>query len=387
MIKTILIFTYLLISITCSSQGIEFFEGSWEEAKEKATSEEKLIFVDAYATWCGPCKRMAKTVFTNPQVGEYFNSQFISLKIDMEKTLGRNFGKEYPVTAYPTLYFINEKGEVLKRVVGGKNVEQFLSIGSSVAGSYDRSGDLAELYNAGNREYEIVLKYVKALNNANKSSLKVANDFLRGNESLTKEEKSIFIYEALTAADSRIFEMFIQEKSAIESLVGKESTNQKIEEACWRTIQNAIDFESMDLLAEAKLKMKTHFNKEYQAFSYNADYEYAKAKADINLLNSSALQIAKKVANKDAERLHDICNELLLYKSIDNSVVISSEKIAKMAVDNQPNSEYLFTYSKILSANNKNKKAIKVAEKALKMTDDAKQANQIEEWINSIQSK
>ena len=118
-----------------------------------------------------------------------------------------------------------------------------------------------------------------------------------------------------------------------------------------------------------------------------ADYEYAKARADIDLLNNSALLIAKKVANKDAERLHDICNELLLYRSIDESVVDASEKIAKMAVDNQPNVEYLLTYSKILSVNNKNKKAIKTAEKALKMAEGPKQADQIEEWILSLQTK
>ena len=67
------------------AQGIEFFKGTWEEALAEASAKEKLIFVDAYAVWCGPCKRMAKNVFTQDKVGEFFNKNFVNMKIDMEK--------------------------------------------------------------------------------------------------------------------------------------------------------------------------------------------------------------------------------------------------------------------------------------------------------------
>ena len=70
---------------TLSAQGIEFFHGTWAEALEKAKSEERLIFVDAFAAWCGPCKRMAAQTFPDPKAGEFFNANFINLKIDMEK--------------------------------------------------------------------------------------------------------------------------------------------------------------------------------------------------------------------------------------------------------------------------------------------------------------
>ena len=55
----------LFIVSSLTGQGIDFFHGTWEEALEKATAEEKPIFVDAYAVWCGPCKRMAREVFTS----------------------------------------------------------------------------------------------------------------------------------------------------------------------------------------------------------------------------------------------------------------------------------------------------------------------------------
>ena len=381
------IFFLLQLSLHIQAQGIEFFEGSYQEALAKAEAEEKLIFVDAYATWCGPCKRMAKNVFTHPDVGEYYNQAFIALKLDMEKPQGREFGEKFPVRAYPTLFYINEKGELLKKVVGGKSVEQFLALGQEIAGSYDRSGDLAELYESGERDFDTVLKYVSALNNANKSSTKIANDYLREQKDLSTEQRARFLYEAMTSADSRLFTLFIKNRAAIESLVGDEKVEEKITEACWKTIDTAIEFDSPDLLSEAKQKMSDHLKAQSKAFSFDADYEYAKSQADLTLLKSAALDVAKHNAKKDSERLHDICNELLNYKSIDSSVSEGSEKIAKMAVDGEETANYMFTYSKILLENNKQKKALKTAKKALELSEDELDRKEIQEWIDHNDTK
>jgi len=383
----------LTLAICCfllnfaAAQGMDFFHGTWEEALVKAQEEEKLIFVDAYAVWCGPCKRMAKNVFTKEDVGEYYNAHFINVKMDMEKEPGRAFGQKYPVSAFPTLFYIDEKGEVLKKVVGGRQADDFLKLGEAIAGSYDRSGDLEVLYNDGDRSYDLVLKYVQALNNANKPSLKVANEYLRDNPDLTKEERANFLFEALTAADSRIFDLFIDERKSIEGVKGDKLVAQKIEEACWNSIQTAMEFEAKELVDEAKAKMKSTLGDKDQAFAYQADYEYAKAVADIDLLKSSTLKIAKEIAKDDAERLHDLCNEIRQYKSIDSSVLSASEEIAKMAADKGKNAEYYFTYSKILAENQKTKKAVKSAEKALKKVEkNSEEAKAIQDWIDTLKA-
>lgn len=54
-----------------TGQGINFFRGSFEEALKKAQQENKQIFVDVYTSWCGPCKMMAKEVFTRSDVGSF----------------------------------------------------------------------------------------------------------------------------------------------------------------------------------------------------------------------------------------------------------------------------------------------------------------------------
>jgi thiol:disulfide interchange protein len=117
---------------TAESKGINFEEISYEEAIKKAKSSNKLIFIDAYAVWCGPCKWMAANTFTDKAVGDFYNENFINLKIDMEKGEGPSLAKKLQVTAYPTLFFINKDGDIVKRVLGAKPAKEFLMIGKSL---------------------------------------------------------------------------------------------------------------------------------------------------------------------------------------------------------------------------------------------------------------
>ena len=120
------------IKTNTDTVGIEFFQGTWEEALAKSAEENKPIFMDAYASWCGPCKMLKSRVFTNEQVGAFYNENFINVKVDMEKGYGRKLAQQYRVSAYPSLFFINGDGSVIKKAVGYHNPEQFLGLGRSV---------------------------------------------------------------------------------------------------------------------------------------------------------------------------------------------------------------------------------------------------------------
>lgn len=101
-----------------SEYTFEFFEGPFETALKNAAKKKQLIFVDAYTSWCGPCKMMNRSTFKDQAAGEFFNKNVISMKIDMEKGEGPVFAQKYAVSAYPTLLFVNGKGEVVHKVLG-----------------------------------------------------------------------------------------------------------------------------------------------------------------------------------------------------------------------------------------------------------------------------
>ena len=117
--------------------GINFYQGSWEEVLEKSKKKEKPIFVDAYASWCGPCKWMSRNVFTDEKVGEFYNKHFINVKLDMEKGEGRTFARQYGVSAYPTLLYLNSEGKVVHKVMGAKRPDGFIQEGKKANSFFD----------------------------------------------------------------------------------------------------------------------------------------------------------------------------------------------------------------------------------------------------------
>lgn len=117
-----------------SETGISFSKLKLETAMKLAKKEKKLIFIDAYTSWCRPCKIMAATAFKDEKVANTFNKQFVNLKVDMEKNADGTFiARKYKVQAYPTLLFIDSKGNLIKKAIGMQSASQLLSLAKSVA--------------------------------------------------------------------------------------------------------------------------------------------------------------------------------------------------------------------------------------------------------------
>lgn len=137
---TVFILSLLFVGLKADSKktrqdGINFAHMKFSEALALAKKENKLVFIDAYTTWCGPCKLMARTVFTEKQVGDYYNSHFVNLKMDMETSEGMFLAKQYSVQAYPTYLFIKPNGELVKRNMGATNSEKFIAFGKAAVSS------------------------------------------------------------------------------------------------------------------------------------------------------------------------------------------------------------------------------------------------------------
>lgn len=119
--------------------GIQWTEGlSWEEVKAKAKQENKYIFLDVFATWCGPCKLMDKEVYSNDTLGDYYNQRFISVKVQMDQTAADGeqvkswykdaeaIGKQYRVEAYPSFIFLDPQGTIVEKQSGFKPAKEML---------------------------------------------------------------------------------------------------------------------------------------------------------------------------------------------------------------------------------------------------------------------
>jgi putative disulphide-isomerase len=109
-----------------NKEGMKFENLSFAEVLKKAKQENKLVFLDCYTTWCGPCKKMSNQVFPLKAVGDFMNARFVNVKIDMETEEGRELGKRYGVKSFPTMFLLNAEGEVLSQIVGAQSPDVFV---------------------------------------------------------------------------------------------------------------------------------------------------------------------------------------------------------------------------------------------------------------------
>lgn len=357
----------LFIASGTFAAGIEFFQGTWEEALAKAKAEEKVIFVDAYAVWCGPCKMMAKNVFPKEEVGAFYNKHFINMQIDMERGMGLEFAKKYPVRAYPTLFYIDANGEVVHKAVGAQREEALISIGRRVLDMLDVSADYAAEYEGGNREPELIYKYVRALNKSGKNSLKVSNDYLRNQENLKTPFNLKFILEATVEADSKIFDWLVEYRKQIVALTSEDEVNQRIFDACEATAQKAIEFRSEFLVEEAIDKMRKHYPERLTAFESQIWMQFYVATDDAKSYAKEAKKYAKKEAYEDARELQNLVTEIVQHFEQDSQAMKLAEDIAKRAVAVGQSSLYHLIYADVLYRNGNKSDAQKIAREALEM--------------------
>ena len=123
-------------SVSDQNEGI-VFEHDLQKAIEKAKETGKPIFIDVYATWCGPCKWMAAKSFTQKSVGDFYNENFVNVKLDGEKGQGLSFAQEFKVRAYPSLFFITHEGRVIEKIEGALDGGELLKVGSKVLNKHE----------------------------------------------------------------------------------------------------------------------------------------------------------------------------------------------------------------------------------------------------------
>lgn len=175
----------LVFSMPLSAQekadGIKFItEQSFEDVLKKAKAENKPIFIDCYADWCGPCKTLSKDVFPLKEVGDVFNKHFINVKYNVEKGEGISFAKKHQkdIPGLPTMLFINSDGEIMHSVVGARSPEALIKEAEMVL-SGKTFVSIEKRYLDGERDVELVSEYVAALNSAYKKEevKKVVEEF------------------------------------------------------------------------------------------------------------------------------------------------------------------------------------------------------------------
>jgi len=127
----------------------------------KAATVKRLIFVDCYTEWCGPCKGMAATVFTQDSVADFFNRTFINVKMDMEKSEGPALKEKYNVGAFPTYLLLDTSGNLIYKFVGGMTADSFLYCIKKGIDPNNKVVFMNRQYKEGNRSKAFLREFIK----------------------------------------------------------------------------------------------------------------------------------------------------------------------------------------------------------------------------------
>lgn len=116
-------------------EGIQFFKGTWSEALLAAKKQNKPIFLDIYASWCGPCKMLKRNTFADKNVATFYNKNFINLSLDGEEGEGMELATKYQIKGYPSLLFFSSQGSVILHTAGYIEASEFNDLGEKIISS------------------------------------------------------------------------------------------------------------------------------------------------------------------------------------------------------------------------------------------------------------
>jgi len=213
---------------------------------------------------------MARDVFTDAKVAEFYNDKFVNVQVDMEKGEGIDLAKKYEVRAYPTLLFIDGNGEIVHRAVGYHTSDDFMALGATALDPSKRLSALDKRYESGDRDPEFLYEYTFARYDAHDGSHgPIAEAYLATQDDWSKEENLGFIMTFTDNTETKLFDYLVENRQAFEDNFGKEMTMNKIRSLLYGKAYDQ-EISNEELLAEVDALIIKAFPEE--AAELKSDY-------------------------------------------------------------------------------------------------------------------
>ena len=111
-----------------NERHIHFHHGDMRRVIDQAISEDKMIFVDVYASWCTSCKLMEESTFRAEKVVHLINAHYVPVMINVESLEGELFAAQEHITTLPALLVLNKEGKKLTQVNHALQTEGMLQL-------------------------------------------------------------------------------------------------------------------------------------------------------------------------------------------------------------------------------------------------------------------
>ncbi len=371
------------------NRSIEFEQGTFAELLAKAKKENKMIFIDCYTTWCGPCKWMAKNVFTNDTAADFYNKNFVNAKIDMEKGEGIEIAKKYGIQAYPTVLYLNSDGAQMHRVCGAGPVKSFVSDGEDALSPNKQMATLTKMFNASKPSPELATSYFSMLDKACQNFDPELNTYfasIKESELTTRGNWGI-IYQYINDYNSKAFQSFESKKETFSKLFPADSVESKLNQVYGNGLWTALQSKNMSEYELIKSKLQKSKTKEAEKILLQSEITFQQ-----NALNWSkyAVAVSDYISKCDVQNPGELNSYAwTFYENVDDKKMLENAAVwAKKAIELYPDWAFYDTYAAVLfklgnkpEAQSMAKKAI---EKAKETGADYKETEALLEKINAL---
>lgn len=336
--RTLSIIAILTLAFGAVAQT-NFRHISFAEAMKAAKAEKKLVFVDFYTSWCGPCKMMARDVFPQQKVGEFMNERFVCVKYDAEKE-EPELVKKSNITAYPTFVIFDADGNEVNRKVGGASADAFIADMDRLSDTDLTPEKITERYGKGERSPRLVKAYAAMLTEDMYNSRrdreakkelrdKVVNEYfntLSDKEKLSKDNFFLYSEYCERTADPKMQHLFSNrdkvkkaDKAEADTILKKAYTNEvqaavmfynPFDKAAYETFRQQVmtfDFakeqDYAGLIAVLDAYATGDMNKYIDAVAENAGEKCGEKSFNIYYGTGTALKDAPKETKQRASKL------------------------------------------------------------------------------------
>lgn len=374
----------LVFSVHLFAQnGIRFeHDLSFADALAFAKTEKKLIFMDAYTTWCGPCKMMASRVFPDSAVGVYFNTHFVNLKTDMEKGEGPGLAQRYGVEFFPTLLFLDGEGQVVHKALGYHNAEEFLKLAKTAADPSTNLLALETRYKKGERNADLLRSLTDAKSAAfDPATGQLANEYLKTQTNLSSPENMDFIMRYVDDPFSEGFRFLQKNRAAFEDKFSQKEVKQKLDGLFENYLQSHPNLQ----LGEVQRLYGAVYPEQGERLASNYRLTYYQQREDMVNFAKAALDHYTRYPSNDADELNEIAF-LFVQNVTEPALLQEALKWAEQSVSIRESHYNQDTLARLYFKTGKKKQAAAAARRSIHLAktagEDASQTEQLLEKIN-----
>ena len=349
------------------------FEATWDEAIAKSRMNGQIIFLNTYADWCEPCKEMEEYVFTDLEVSNHYNANFVNVNMNMDDYPGVELAEDYAIGVFPSYLFINGNGDVIHRGCGAMDASQFLQLAKDAVVDSLTLVSFEQRYDKGERTIDFMFNYLSLLEDSCLDAERFAATYLDEikPEDLTRETP----WEVFAAYQwdiySREFQYLLENRSVYEDKLESEVVNAKLYDTYLAQYQEVFEAEELhDFGMRALLHsienvtfvgsdtLKLMMNLHHAEFSENwSDYA------------GYAIELVGMTDMKDSEQLNELAWKFYLFVDNKSQLEIASSW-AQEAVSEQPEPSIIDTYASLQFKLGNKKQAIELEKRALELAQE-----------------